>query len=107
MLGDKSNYQAQLQLNIASCIQASQVTFIKNIEEKLISLQQEFIQKAQNKEDYDEIVNEIFRFQKLHQQTTVDTTARDWQIKRINDLQDYIAQQTSYLTESDESLVRR
>ena len=28
-------------------------------------------------------------------------------IKRINDLQDYIAQQTTHLTEFDESLVRR
>ncbi|RHU88745.1 hypothetical protein DXC24_01470 [Clostridium sp. OM08-29] len=32
---------------------------------------------------------------------------RDEQIKRINDLQDYIAQQTTQLTEFDESLVRR
>ena len=32
---------------------------------------------------------------------------RDEQIKRINDLQDYISQQTSYLTEFDEALVRR
>ena len=29
------------------------------------------------------------------------------QIKRINDLQDYIAQQTTYLTEFDEALVQR
>ena len=39
--------------------------------------------------------------------TTVDTAARDEQIKRINDLQDYISQQTAHLTEFDESLVRR
>lgn len=36
-----------------------------------------------------------------------DTAARDEQIKRINDLQDYIAQQTTHITEFDESLVRR
>ena len=59
MLGDKSSYQAQLQLR------------------------------------------------ELRQQTTVDIAARDEQIKRINDLQDYIAQQTTHLTEFDESLVRR
>lgn len=65
------------------------------------------IQKAQSKEAYDEIADEIFRLRELRQQTTVDTAARDDQIKRINDLQDYIAQQTTYLTEFDESLVRR
>ncbi len=107
MLGDKSNYQAQLQLNIATVIRASQATFVENIDEKLMALQQELIQKANSKEDYDEIADEIFRFRELRQKTTVDTAARDEQIKQINDLQDYIAQQTTYLTEFDEALVRR
>lgn len=62
------------------------------IDEKLMALQQEFIQKAQSKEAYDEIADEIFRLRELRQKTTIDTAARDEQIKRINDLQDYIAQ---------------
>ena len=70
-------------------------------------LQQKLIQKVQSKEAYDEIADEIFRLRELRQQTTINTAARDEQIKRINDLQDYIAQQTTYLTEFDESLVRR
>ena len=107
MLGDKSSYQAQLQLNIASVIRASQATSVENIDEKLMALQQKLIQKAQSKETYDEIADEIFRLRELRQQTTVDTAARDEQIKRINDLQDYISQQTVHLTEFDESLVRR
>lgn len=77
------------------------------IDEKLMALQQELIQKAQRKEAYDEIADEIFRLRELRQKTTVDTAARDEQIKRINDLQDYIAQQTTHLTEFNESLVRR
>lgn len=88
MLGDKSNYQAQLQLNIATVIRASQATAIDSIDEKLMALQQELIQKANSKEDYDEIADEIFRLRELRQKTTVDTAARDEQIKRINDLQD-------------------
>lgn len=107
MLGDKSNYHAQLQLNIAAIIRASQATAIDSIDEKMMALQQELIQKANRKEDYDEIAHEIFRLRELRQKTTVDTAARDEQIKRINDLQDYISQQTTYLTEFDESLVRR
>lgn len=54
-----------------------------------------------------EIADEIFRLRELRQKTTVDTAARDEQIKRINDLQDYISQQTALLTEFDEALVRR
>lgn len=90
MFGNKSNYQAQLQLNIASVIRTSQVTS-ENIGEKLIALPQELIQKTQSKEADDEIVDEIFRLRELRQEATVDTAARDEQIKRINDLQDYIA----------------
>lgn len=107
MLGGKSSYQAQLQLNIAAVIRASQVTAIDSIDEKLMALQQELIQKANSKEAYDEIADEIFRLRELRQKTTVDTAARNEQIKRINDLQDYIAQRTTYLTEFDKSLVRR
>ena len=107
MLGDKNSYQAQLQLNIVSVIRASQATSVKNIDEKLMALQQELIQNAQSKEVYDKIADEIFRLRELRQQTTVDTAARDEQIKRINDPQDYISQQTSHLTEFDEALVRR
>ena len=70
-------------------------------------LQQELLQKAQSKEVYDEIADEIFRLRELHQQTTVGTAARNEQIKQINDLPDYIAQQTAHLTEFDEALVRR
>ena len=103
----KAAYQAQLQLNIASVIRASQATSVENIGEKLMVLQQELIQKARSKKAYDEIADEIFRLRELRQQTTVDTATRDEQIKRINDLQDYISQQTTYLTEFDEALVRR
>ena len=55
MLGDKNSYQAQLQLNIASVIRASQATSVKNIDEKLMALQQELIQNAQSKEVYDKV----------------------------------------------------
>ena len=56
---------------------------------------------------YDEIADEIFRLRELKQQTTVDTVARDEQIKRITALQDFIRSQSADLTEFDETLVRR
>lgn len=72
-----------------------------------MTLQKELLQKANNKEAYDEIAEQIFTLREQRRQNTVDTAARDEQIKRINDLQDYISQQTVHLTEFDESLVRR
>lgn len=106
LLGDKSNYQAQLQQNIALALH-SPTSSTDDIDGKLITLQQELLQKAHNKEDYDSIADEIFRLRDLKQQNAMDTTARDEQIRRINELQDFIRRQTTDLTEFDETLVRR
>lgn len=107
MLGDKSNYQTQLQLNIASIIRASQATSVENIDEKLMALQHEIIQKAQSKEAYDEIADEIVKLREERQQLAVDTSVLDDQIERIKEIQDFIRSQRTDITEFDEALIRR
>ena len=107
MLGDKSNYQTQLQLNIASVIRASQATSVENIDEKLMALQHEIIQKAQSKEAYDEIADEIVKLREERQQLAVDTSVLDDQIERIKEIQDFIRSQRTEITEFDEALIRR
>lgn len=107
MLGDKSNYQTQLQLNIASVIRASQATSVENIDEKLMALQHELIQKAQSKEAYDEIADEILKLREERQQLAVDTSVLDDQIERIKEIQDFIRSQQTDITEFDEALIRR
>lgn len=107
MLGDKSNYQTQLQLNIASVIRASQATSVENIDEKLMALSHEIIQKAQSKEAYDEIADEIVKLREERQQLAVDTSVLDDQIERIKEIQDFIRSQRTDITEFDEALIRR
>lgn len=72
-----------------------------------MELQKELLQKANNKEAYDEIAEQIFKLSEQRQQCTVDTTARDAQITRITDLQDFINEQRTNLAEFDEALVKR
>jgi DNA repair exonuclease SbcCD ATPase subunit len=107
LLGDKSRYQEQLQQNIANVIRTSAQSAESKIKNKLMALQQELLKKANNKEAYDEVADEIFKLREQRQQTEIDTVARDEQISRITDLQDFIKQQTTDLTGFDESLVRR
>ena len=71
------------------------------------SFRKSFSKKANNKEAYDKIADEIFKLREQREKCTVDTTARDAQIARINDLQDYIKQQRTDLAEFDETLVKR
>lgn len=106
LLGDKPGYQEQLQQNIAEAIRSSS-TATDEIDEKLAVLQQELLQRANNKESYDAVADEILRLRDLKQQSVMDTSARDEQIRRINELQDFIRQQPTHLTEFDETLVKR
>ena len=107
LLGDREGYQRQLQQNIAAVIRASATASTDAIDEKLLALQQELLKKAHNKEAYDEIADKIFKLREQRQKCTVDTAARDAQIARINDLQDFIKEQRTDLAEFNESLLKR
>ena len=107
LLGDKSTYQAQLQQSIAKVIRSAQQNTADGIDERLQELQKELLKKANNKEAYDEIADEIFKLREQREKCTVDTAARDAQIARINELQDYIKQQPAHLETFDEALVKR
>ena len=105
--GDKSTYQAQLQQNIAKVIREAQKNTADGIDEQLMELQRELLKKANNKEAYDEIADQIFKLREQREKCTVDTAARNAQIARINDPQDYIKKQCANLAEFDETLVKR
>lgn len=107
LLDDKSTYQAQLQQNIAKVIREAQKNNTDGIDEQLMELQKELLEKANNKEAYDEIADQIFKLREQRENCTVDTAARDTQIARITDLQDFIKQQRTDLAEFDETLVKR
>ena len=77
------------------------------IDERLQVLQKELLKKANNKEAYDEIADEIFKLREQQEKCTVDTAARDAQIARINELQDFIKQQPAHLEAFDEAMVKR
>lgn len=77
------------------------------IDKQLLVLQKELLKKANNKEAYDEIADQIFKLREQREKCTVDTAARDTQIARINDRQDYIKQQRTDLAKFDETLVKR
>lgn len=56
---------------------------------------------------YDEIADQIFKLREQREKCTVNTAARDAQIARINELQDFIKQQPAHLEAFDEVLVKR
>ena len=64
-------------------------------------------QKAQSREAYDEIADEILKLREERQQLAVDTSVLDDQIERIKEIQDFIRSQRTDITEFDKALIRR
>ncbi len=107
LLTHKESYQQQLQANIAYVIRLSAQDEVQAINEQLIKLQQELLDKVSKRQNYDDIADEIFKLREKKEKTNIDTSARDEQIGRITELQVFIKQQSSELTEFDENLTRR
>ena len=107
MLGSRSTYQKRLRDNLARVLCGYEDEQALEIDKRLAKLQQELINHASRKEDYNDIADEIFRLREMKQKNFTDTAVRDEQVKRINELNDFIEQQDSELTEFDESLARR
>ena len=77
------------------------------IQARLDELQNELIRKANSKQDYDVIADEIFTLREQKSQSEADTISREENRKRIAELQDFIGSQQSEITEFDESLIRK
>lgn len=107
MLGAKTTYKEQLQKNLMQVLRNDTSAQKDRIAERLLVLQQELLNRANNREVYDDVAEEIFHLRELQQQTDSDETTKAIQMERIKELQDFIGQQSNELTEFDEKLVKR
>ena len=79
----------------------------EGIDKRLEELQKELIEKANDKQNYDAIADEIFRLRSQKQQSLMNAEVQKENLKRVKELQDFIASQSTEITEFDEALVRR
>lgn len=96
MRGDKSGYIKMLQENIATVIRNDASASTDDIDAKMLELQKELLQKANNRDDCDSIAEEIFQGRELKAKSETDSVIRD-------DLK----AQPSEITTFDKCLVRR
>lgn len=107
ILLEKSSYLDILQHNIAMVIQNSKAADVEEINRRLDELQQELIKKANNREAYDDVADEIFRLRDIKEKSDSELQHREEHLRRITDLCDFIHGQPSEITEFDEVLFRR
>lgn len=107
MILDKSGYMKMLQENIATVIRNDASASTDDIDAKLLELQKELLQKANNRDNYDSIADEIFQLRELKAKSVTDSVIRDERLAQITELCDFLKAQPSEITVFDESLVRR
>ena len=107
ILTERGTFLKQLQANIAKAVVSADTLSPDGIQARLEELQKELIKKANNKQDYDAIADEILRLREQKEQSEVDSHHREEAMNRIKELQDFISKQKTDITEFDEALVKK
>lgn len=107
ILTERKTFLKLLQENIAKAVTSADTLSPDGIHARLEELQKELIKKAHNQQDYDAIADEIFRLREQREKSATDSHHREETMKRITELQGFIARQETAITEFDEDNVRR
>ena len=105
-IGSSMEYLGILQENIAEVLRMGSPDSAENIQAQLDELQRQLIERASQREDYDDISQEIFRLREQKEKAMMDDVSRSDYFERIKELQDFIISQPSGITEFDETLVK-
>ena len=107
ILTERDFFLKTLQQNIAKAVVGADTLSPDGIQARLEELQKELIKKADNKQDYDAIADEIFRLRDQKEKSQLDSHHQEEAMKRIKELQNFIAGQETDITEFDEALVKK
>ena len=103
----KNSFLAILKKNIETVLSEDLDESTADIDKRLEELQTELIQKANSKEEYDNIVNEIYRLRDLRQETLSRNALRQDKRDRITEMTDFLNTQNGEIAEFDDKLVRK
>ncbi len=106
-LGGKNDMLAVLEKNIAMVLALEDETSMESIDAKLEELQQELLKRANARQDYEDLADEIDSLREKKQKEMVDNAGREGLKQRIAEMTDFLNAQSYELEEYDEQLVRR
>lgn len=81
--------------------------YLDRVYARLEELQQELLKRANAKQDYNDLADEIDRLREMKQNAMVENAGREGLKQRIAEMKQFLAEQTERIEEYDESLVRR
>lgn len=103
----KNTFLSTLQDNIATVLNEENDKVTDTFDNKLDELQNELLQLANSKADYNNVADEIYRLRELKQNTIVQNAELQGKRQRIEEMAEFLSEQTGELQEYDEQLVRR
>lgn len=102
---NRNSMMEVLRKNITEVIDSPENT-LNEVEIKLEKLQRELLKKANSKQNYDELVQEIMDLREKKQNVMVESAEKNGFKKRISELEEFLQEFEFELTEYDEQLVR-
>lgn len=96
-----------LEENIAMVFALEDETTMESIDVKLEELQKELLKRANARQDYDDLADEIDHLRGLKQDAMVESAGQEGLKQRIAEMQQFLSEQTENIEEYDEALVRR
>ena len=94
-------------MNIATVLNEEGDKATDDFDEKLDKLQKELLSLANSKADYNNVADEIYRLRELKQNAQVQNAERQGKRQRIEEMANFLNEQTGELQEYDEQMVRR
>ena len=107
ILEKRDSMKDTLAANIETVLTEVDGISMDEVKARLEELQKELLKVANSKGNYDSITDEIYRLRELKQSAMVDSAEREGLKLRIDEMRQFLDEQTESITEYDEQLTRR
>lgn len=106
-LGGRENMLAELQKNVEEAFVEQSEAVYEQIDTDLVKLQEQLLQRVNANKDYADIADEIERLRDEKQNLSVEDSEREGLKARIQEMREFLEQQTTRIEEFDDQLVIR
>ena len=107
LIAQKDEFLPGMKLAMERAMQISNSPRVTEIDERLETLQKELLKKANAKQGYEELADEIDSLREEKQDLLVEEANRAGLKQRLDELEAFLEEQTTEVTEYDEGLVRQ
>ena len=107
LIAQKDEFLPGMKLAMERAMQTSNSPRVTEIDERLEALQKELLKKANAKQGFEELADEIDSLREEKQDLLVEEANRAGMKQRMDELEAFLADQTTEVTEYDEGLVRQ